>query len=88
VRPDPKAGRDLALYGRLISWGIAEADARGSTIDHVTARRMALWMLPRTQDETGLMRGLIRFARTGAITDEMKSRLRSHARQAGSPLRP
>jgi hypothetical protein len=88
VRPDPKAGRDLALYERLISWGIAEADARGSTIDHVTARRMALWMLPRTQDETGLMRGLIRFARTGAITDEMKSRLRSHARQAGSPLRP
>jgi hypothetical protein len=45
-------------------------------------------MLPRTQDETGLMRGLIRFARTGGITHELKSRLRSHARQAGSPLRP
>lgn len=86
--PQRRPGRDLALYGRLISWGIAEADARGSAIDHVTARRMALWLLPRTQDETGFMRGLIRFAQTGAVTHELKNRLRTHARTADSPLRP
>lgn len=92
MRPDQgsprRPGRDLELYGRLISWGIAEADARGSVIDHVTARRMALWLLPRTQDETEFMRGLIRFAQTGAVTHVLKDRLRSHARSAGSPLRP
>lgn len=85
-----RPGRDLALYGRLISWGIAEADACGTVIDHVTARRMALWLLPRAQDqgEVEFMRGLIRFAQTGAVTHELKNRLRSHARSAGSPLRP
>ena len=34
------------------------------------------------------MRGLIRFARTGAVTHELKKRLRSHARSPSSPLRP
>lgn len=83
-----RPGRDLALYGRLISWGIAEADARGTAIDHVTARRMALWLLPRAQDEVEFMRGLIRFAQTGAVTHVLKNRLRTHARSADSPLRP
>jgi hypothetical protein len=32
----------LPLYERLIGGGIAAADARGSAIDHVTARRLAI----------------------------------------------
>jgi hypothetical protein len=32
----------LALYERLIGGGIAAADGRGTIIDHVTARRLAI----------------------------------------------
>lgn len=80
--------RDLALYERLISRGIAEADARGSAIDHVTARRLALWLLPRSQQEPEFMRGLITFAHTGAVTHDLRQRLRHHARSPGHPARP
>jgi hypothetical protein len=80
--------RDLALYERLISHGIAEADARGSSIDHVTARRLALWLVPRSQEEPGFMRGLITFARTGAVTHDLRTRLRHHARSPSHPSRP
>jgi hypothetical protein len=86
-RPTAPA-RDLALYERLISQGIAEADAHGSAIDHVTARRMALWLLPRSQAEPEFMRGLIRFAKTGAITHDLKARLRRHAWSPSDPHRP
>jgi hypothetical protein len=84
--PGPR--RDPTLYERLISRGIAEADARGSCIDHVTARRLAIWMVPRAQDDTELMRGLIRFARTGAISHVLRDRLRHHARTPLSPNGP
>jgi hypothetical protein len=77
----------MALYERLISRGIAEADDRKSAIDHVTARRLTLWLLPRAQDEPDLMRELIHFARTGGITNNLRVQLRRHARSA-SPLRP
>jgi hypothetical protein len=80
--------RDLALYGRLISHGIAEADGRGSAIDHVTARRLALWLLPRSQEEPDFMRGLISFAQTGSITYDLKQRLRRQARSPSHPNRP
>src|SRR6185437_16438377 len=40
---------DLALYERLISDGIAAADARGSPVDHVTARRLAICLAARPQ---------------------------------------
>ena len=81
--PQDTLARDMAFYERLISRGIAEADARGSAIDHVTARRMALWLLPRSQEEPAFMRGLIHFARTGGITRDLKTRLRNHARTPG-----
>ena len=38
---------DLALYERLIADGIAEADSRGTIINHVTARRLAIWLAAR-----------------------------------------
>ena len=40
---------DLALYERLIGDGIAAADARGSAVDHVTARRLAICLAARPQ---------------------------------------
>jgi hypothetical protein len=92
VRPDSgppgRPTRDLALYERLIRQGIAEADGRGSAIDHITARRLALWLLPRSQGEPGFMRELIHFARTGAITHDLKQQLRHHARSPSHPSRP
>ena len=86
--PSGKPVRDLALYERLIRHGIAEADGRGSAIDHVTARRMAIWLLPRSQEEPGFMRGLIHFAKTGAVTQDLKAQLRHRARSPGHPNRP
>ena len=40
---------DLQLYERLIGDGIAAADARGSAVDHVTARRLAICLAARPQ---------------------------------------
>ena len=84
-RCEGKPVRDQALYQRLIEHGTAEADARGSAVDHVTACRIAITLLPRSQDEPDFMRGLIRFAKTGAVTHDLKARLR---RQAWSPTHP
>ena len=86
--PQDKPARDMAFYQRLISRGIAAADARGSAIDHVTARRLALWLLPRSQQEPEFMRGLIHFARTGGITDPLKKTLQHHSRSPSHPSRP
>ena len=44
---------DLALYERLIADGIAEADRRRTAVDHVTARRLAIWLAARPSG-TGL----------------------------------
>jgi hypothetical protein len=88
ANPQDRPQRDLAFYGRQISHGIAEADGRGSAIDHVTARRLALWLLPRSQGEPGFMRGLVGFAQTGSITNDLKQRLRRQARSAEHPNRP
>lgn len=71
--------RDLAFYERLISRGTAEADDRGSVADHVTARRLALWLLARSGEDPEFIRGLVHFARTGGITRSLKTRLRVYA---------
>jgi hypothetical protein len=83
---DGRPARDLALYERLIDDGIAAADSRGGVIDHVTARRMAIWLISRPQ-EPDFTRGLIRFARSGAISHALKTQLRNYARSM-YPHRP
>jgi len=78
--------RDLALYERLISDGLAAANGHGGAIDHVTARRMALWLVSQ-QQPPDFTQGLIRFAQTGVVTRALKTQLANYARSPGYPHR-
>jgi hypothetical protein len=78
--------QDMAFYERMITEGLADADRRGGPVDHVTARRIAIWLAAHPQ-QPALAQALTRFTRTGAITQALKKQLRDHAYSTSYPHR-
>ena len=85
--PAGMSARDMDIYEQLMKEGIAAAARRRSPIDHVTARRTAIWLASRPQ-QPEFKRNLLIFARTGEITRTLKTQLHNTASRRGDAFRP
>ena len=81
------SARDMDIYEQLMKEGIAAAARRRSPIDHVTARRTAIWLMSRPQ-QPEFRRNLLVFIRTGELTPTLKTQLRNTATRQGDAFRP
>ena len=70
---------DLAMYERLIAEGIDQADRHATIVDHLTARRIGIWLAAHPQ-EPHYARGLVHFVATGVIDYNLRNELRRHTR--------
>lgn len=77
----------LDTYERLAGQGIAAADIQGGAVDHVTARRLAIWLAVKSE-QPRLVHGLVRFTETGAISPELMQHLGIHVRSTMYPHQP
>jgi len=82
--PDDGPLPDLSLYEHLISDGLTAADARQGPVDHVTARRLAIWLAAHPQIPP-FGQNLVRFTETGAISTDLKNQLRFYSRSGSYP---
>jgi hypothetical protein len=81
TRPQAGPPLDMRLYERLIDDGLADADRHGGAVDHLTARRLAVWLNARPQ-QPDFAQGLDQFIQTGAVSRQLRTQLRTRARSA------
>src|SRR5690349_7366781 len=85
VQPPPDATRQPQPADRRA--GQLEPHPDREAVDHITARRLAIWIAARPQPAP-FSRALTAFTQTGTITRDLRNHLRAHARSAAYPHRP